>query len=135
MPVAPKENVVRRNPRVGPLVLPAEGRKDDAPRWPLADAMHPLEETLWADLWATPQAVAWERHGWNRVVARYCRVVLIAETMDKDAMSEARQLEDRLGLTPRSMRTLLWTVAADEVAQQREQPAGPSARGRIRAVG
>jgi hypothetical protein len=94
---------------------------------------------LWAELWATPQAVAWERHGWTRVVARYCLVALAAEALDKDAMSEARQLEDRLGLTPKAMRMLLWTVAVDEVGERRQDapqaPAKADPRKRFKAVG
>jgi predicted ArsR family transcriptional regulator len=66
------------------------------------------------------------------VVARYARLVIAAERLDKDTMSEARQLEDRLGLTPKAMRLLLWEIAADEVAVQRQDSAG--ARGRIKAV-
>lgn len=133
--VPPKPDAVRRNARSGIEMLPAEGRQGDAPLWPL-DLMTPAEADLWRDLWATPQAVAWERHGWTRVVARYVRCVLAAEELNKDAMSEARQLEDRLGLTPKAMRMLMWQVARDEVAEKRtEQPAGPTARGRIRAVG
>ncbi len=41
-------------------------------------------------------------------------------------------LADRLGLTPKAMRMLLWTVVADEVTEQREAPAAD--RGRLRAV-
>jgi predicted ArsR family transcriptional regulator len=52
-----------------------------------------------------------------------------AEPTDR---AEARQLEDRLGLTPKAMRMLLWEVVADEVADQRQ--AAPGARGRIKAV-
>jgi hypothetical protein len=134
MTVPPKPDAVRRNPRSGPVVLPAEGRKGDAPAWPLQDAAFGAEIQLWRDLWATPQAVMWERHGWTRVVARYCRVAIAAEDMDKDAMSEARQLEDRLGLTPKAMRMLMWTVAADEVNEKRQETSA-GARGRIKAVG
>jgi phage terminase small subunit len=61
--------------------------------------------------------------------------VILAEAMGKDALSEARQLEDRLGLTPKAMRMLMWQVAPDEVAEKREQAPTESARGRIRAVG
>ena len=131
---APKTDPVRRNARTGPLKLPSEGRQGPAPLWPLDSGGPTADEgPLWDQLWATPQAVAWERLGWTRVVARYCRVVLAAEGLDKDALSEARQLEDRLGLTPKSMRMLLWEVVSDEVAQRREKSGG--ARGRIRAVG
>lgn len=89
---------------------------------------------MWRELWATPQAVEWERQSWTRVVARYVRCALAAEALDKDAMSEARQLEDRLGLTPKAMRLLLWTISTDEVAEKRQESTGAGARKRIRAV-
>jgi hypothetical protein len=135
----PSVDPVRRNARVGPLLLPAEGRQGAVPDWPLdtpatpAFAQHELE--IWAQLWRTPQSVQWERQGWIRVVARYCRTLLAAEGLDKDCMAEARQLEDRLGLTPKSMRMLLWQVVDDEVGERRTEKAAESARGRIKAVG
>lgn len=127
----PKFDPIRRNKRSGPLQLPAEGREGAPPVWPLGGRQSAAEKRAWAALWATPQAVAWERLGWTRVVARYCRVMLAAEMLDKDAMAEARQLEDRLGLTPKAMRLLLWEVATDEVTEQRQTS---SARKRIKAV-
>jgi hypothetical protein len=104
------------------MVLPADGRKGRTPRWPLAGKATMAERGLWAELWHTPQAVAWEALGWTRVVARYVRVALAAEDLCKDAMSEARQLEDRLGLTPKAMRLLLWTIGPAE--EQDTAPAG-----------
>lgn len=128
MPAPPKKEPVRRNARVGTVKLPAEGRKGPAPAWPLSGRA----PAVWTDLWKTPQAVAWERLGWSRVVARYCRVLLGAEDLNKDCMAEARQLEDRLGLTPKAMRLLLWEISSDEVSEQREQKS--DVRNRIRAV-
>lgn len=156
MPAAPKPDPVRRNARVGPLKLPAEGRKGSAPKFPLpkmsvlrweyedkrrfqvldpesTEARREQELELWDQLWRTPQAVAWERLGWVRVVARYARLAVAAEELDKDALSEARQLEDRLGLTPKAMRLLLWEIVADEVGEQR-QASTSGARSRIAAV-
>lgn len=138
MPAAPKIDPVRRNSRVGPLRLPAEGRTGPAPSWPLSVPEddegdgHTAELQVWSELWSTPQAVAWERLGWIRVVARYARLVIAAERLDKDALSEARQLEDRLGLTPKAMRLLLWEIVANEVEEKRASTSG--ARGRIKAV-
>lgn len=119
----------------GVVTLPAEGRQGDPPDWPLYGNPTAAELDLWTELWATPQAVMWERQGWTRVVARYACCVLAAELLEKNALAEARQLEDRLGLTPKSMRLLLWVVAADEVAEKREESASRGARGRIKAVG
>jgi hypothetical protein len=91
------------------------------------------ESRAWADLWHTPQAVAWERLGWTRTVARYCRVMVAAEKKNAPAalLAQAVSLEDRLGLTPKAMRLLLWEIVADEVTQQRESS---DVRGRIKAV-
>jgi hypothetical protein len=132
--VPPKLDPVRRNARSGPLKLPAEGRKKDAPKWPLPGRATVAEKAAWAELWATPQAVAWERLGWTRTVARYCRVMVEAEKRDAPAkaLMEARQFEDRLGLTPKAMRMLLWEIVADEVEEKRQASTG--ARERIKAV-
>lgn len=130
---APKSEPVRRNSRVGPLRLPAEGRKGKAPAWPLDDTQADAEKRAWTQLWATPQAVAWERLGWTRSVARYCRMLVQAEeSMRPSLLAQVTAMEDRLGLTPKAMRMLLWEVVVDEVGQQRQTSTG--ARGRIKAV-
>lgn len=92
-----------------------------------------LELELWRELWATPQAVAWERLLWTREVAQYTRWKAKAELGDLNASKEARMLADRLGLTPRSLQDLRWTIASDEVAEKRDENP-TSARGRIKAV-
>ena len=102
------------------------------------EATAALEAELWRDLWATPQAVAWERLGWTREVAQYVRWKVKAELGDLDASKEARQLGDRLGLTPLAMLRLRWEVAPDEVAEQRQERATSArkktARQRLRVV-
>jgi hypothetical protein len=118
---APKPDGARRRrnaPRANTVKLPADGRKGAPPEWPLSgDA-----PSIWSGLWATPQAAAWERLGWTRVVARYCRVASAAEAVDASAavLAQAVALEDRLGLTPMSMLRLRWEVTTDEVAEVRE---------------
>lgn len=128
----PKLDPARRNARSGPLKLPPEGRTGPTPAWPLGEPSD-AEAEAWEELWHTPHAVAWERLGWTRTVARYCRVMLEAEQRDAPAkaLAEARQFEDKLGLTPKAMRMLLWEIASDEVAEQRKTS---SARKRIKAV-
>lgn len=130
---APKFDPVRRNARGGPLQLPTEGRKGKTPAWPLPGEPADEEREAWAELWRTPQAVAWERLGWTRTVGRYCRVMVAAERDDASAqlLAQATALEDRLGLTPKAMRLLLWEVVADEVAEQRQ---ATNVRKRIKAV-
>jgi hypothetical protein len=103
--------------------LPATGDDGDAPEFPLpAPSVEVL--ALWLDLWRTPQAVAWRALGWTRVVARYTLLLLEAEKPDTVValLSEVRQLEDRLGLTPMAMKRLQWEIA--EVPAGDEEVAG-----------
>lgn len=68
------------------------------------------ELALWRELWATPQAVQWERLRWTREVAAYARWKVLAESGDLNAAKEARQLADRLGLTPLALLRLRWEI-------------------------
>lgn len=51
----------------------------------------------------------------TRTVARYVRAMVRSEAADAPAslMAEARQLEDRLGLTPMAMLRLRWEISDD----------------------
>lgn len=131
----PKHPDHRRRRNAGPQMtrLPAEGRAGDPPEWPLT-RFSQAEQRVWAEVWATPQAAAWDRLGWARTVARYVRLAVQAEKPKAAASicAEVRQLEDRLGLTPMSMLRLHWEVVTDEVAEAREaRTAQPR---RLRAV-
>ncbi|MBK3572598.1 hypothetical protein JHN63_01915 [Streptomyces sp. MBT65] len=91
------------------------------------EAQQEIEGELWRDLWKTPQAVMWQQLSWTREVAQYVRWKSRAETGDLDAAKEARQLGDRLGLTPLAMLRLRWTIAdADEgkAASRKRSAAG-----------
>lgn len=75
---------------------------------------------------------------WTRTIARYCRLLVRAEDPDATAAIQAQTtaLEDRIGLSPKSMRLLLWEVTSDEVAEKRSEPTrSADVRKRIRAVG
>ncbi len=67
--------------------------------------------------------MAWEAFGWTRVVARYAKVLLVAEGPQATAalLGEVRQMDDRLGLTPMAMRRLQWEAAPS--TDQAETPA------------
>lgn len=80
-----------------------------------------VETELWRQLWRTPQAKQWSKLGWVREVAQYARHKARAELGSLDDAKEARMLSDRLGLSPKAMRGLLWVVADDEVGEKREQ--------------
>lgn len=79
------------------------------------------ESVLWAELWATPHAVAWERLRWTRDVAQYVRWKIRAEMGDLEASKESRLLSDRLGLNPLAMLRLRWEITEDEVSEHRTE--------------
>jgi hypothetical protein len=113
----PTKHPRRRNARPDCRNLPAEGRQGDPPRFPLPRPSAAVR-ALWADLWSCPQADAWEQLGWTRVVARYAKLLVRAEKASAPGvlLSEVRQLEDRLGLSPMAMKRLQWEIVAPEPA-------------------
>jgi hypothetical protein len=135
MGAAPKPNAQRRRGLANGVItrLPAEGRKGDPPPWPLSGAGCDLE--IWAELWSTPQAAAWETlgPGMVRVVARYVVLLAEAEVGEPKVAAEVRQVEDRLGLSPLAMLRLRWEVAPDEVAEQRDQRTTAKAQADVRS--
>ena len=142
MPPYPKPDgqVRHRNrPLANTVKLPAAGRDGPPPPFPLGE----LDEYwagVWADLWATPAAAAWERNSWTRSVARYLLAQKAAERSLATArpsaliLGEVRQMEDRLGLTPLSMLRLRWEIDADDEVEAKRSQRGPSSRRRIKAV-
>jgi hypothetical protein len=101
------------------------------------EAQQRIEVELWRELWKTPQAVMWSRLSWTREVAQYVRWKSRAEAGDLDAAKEARQLADRLGLTPLSLLRLRWEIATDEVGETRQARARTeqqTTRRRLRVV-
>jgi hypothetical protein len=119
----PKPAHQRRRTNAAPALtwLPAEGRQGESPVWPLPRPRK-RELELWGRLWATPQAVAWERQGIDLVIARFARLLAAAERRAATAaiLGEVRQLEDRLGLTVMSMMRLRWQIT--DAAWEREEP-------------
>ena len=124
----PNKNARRRNARPEWRQLPAAGRPGEPPEFPLGRCSKALAE-LWAELWSSPQAVAWEELGWTRLVARYARLLLAAEKADATAalLGEVRQLEDRLGLSPMAMKRLQWETT-DQVAVSQDDIGADVAR-------
>lgn len=152
-PPKPASERARRNKAPVAMRLPAAGREGDAPGWPIGFRHGALADQIWSELWSTPQAVAWERLGWTRVVARYVDS-LVASERDLDdigdpkvyaailsaqtkLLPELRQLEDRLGLHPLALLRLQWVIDEDQVAEKREERAvSPNARARyLKSVG
>lgn len=87
-----------------------------------------LQAELWATLWAMPQATLWLESHAEREVAQYVLWKVRAEQGDLKASTEARQLGDRLGLTPLALLKLRAEVEHVEAAeaQNRQRRAGTS---------
>ena len=111
---APKPNARRRNARPDWVDLPADGRKGRAPAWPLAGRA----PAGWQGLWKLPQAVMWERDNAQVQVATYLLTRCAAhESLHEGSpsptlLSELRQMEDRLGLSPMALKRLQWEISA-----------------------
>ncbi len=144
MPPLPKPADQRRRrnaPLANTLKLPKAGRQGPPPPFP-EGKLSAADARVWAELWSTPAAAAWELNSWHRVVARYLRMLrasdkaLSAGEPSATLLAEVRQLEDRLGLTPVAMLRLRWEIDdSDEVAQARSaRPATRSTRQRLKAV-
>lgn len=123
--------------------LPAEGREAPAPEWPLTTPSE-RELDLWEDLWAKPQAVAWEDMGQELEVALFVRTLAEAETAEArvDVKKMVRGYLDSLGLSVAGMNRNRWKIApaieesaAADADTVWEPPAQrPSARDRLTVV-
>lgn len=139
---APDPNALRRSRKVdqaGWTELPNEGRTGPTPEWP-APTQTDREAELWAEMWATPQALIWERDGLRHYVAMFVRLLAEAEVEKASAENRktVRMMYADLYLTSDSMARARVRIAADETAEKRETkaPAKPtSARDRMKVVG
>ena len=101
----------RNKGRSGITTLPPNGYAGPFPTWPDNDEPTPQERQLWDELWRTPQAAKWVDSGYDRVLARYVRLYFRADEEAKGTwLSELRQIEDRLGLSPLGLRRLGWQI-------------------------
>lgn len=117
MPPAPKHpsQRVRRNKDVPMNQLPAEGRTGRTPTWPISSATAD-ELKAWKSLWRVPQAVVWERHHLERIVARYVRLMVAAEDPDAPVTMQGQvaKLEEHLLLTPHHLKQARYEIVATE---------------------
>jgi len=91
--------------------IPAAGYTGSVPGWPLDNEPAHAELDMWQQLWTTPQATMWASMSIERVIARYVMVACLAEqTQQAGLLTEVRQMEDRLGLTPLSLQKLQWKI-------------------------
>lgn len=119
--------------------LPAEGFDGEAPDFPLPDVTF-HERSLWLWAWKQPQAAAWAKEPW-----RWPNVALWVRTFVKCAAEDAKaaevnslhRLADEIGMTTAGLKLNGWKIATDQVAEkraERTEPAGPTARDRLKAI-
>lgn len=103
------------------VTLPHGGRTTPAPTWP-APTQTDREAELWAEMWATPQALIWERDGLRHYVAMFVRLVAEAEVEKASAENRktVRMMYADLYLTSDSMARAKIRIAQDELGQERE---------------
>jgi len=137
MPRGPLPSPTRRRRNAAAIpttLLPAAGHKGRPPALPSWVKLASAGRAWWRFAWKTPQAAGWGP-SFAPVVAR--RAVLeddFAAAPDVrerlQVAREIRELDDRLGLTPKGMAALRWKIVGehetapapgDEVSRQREE--------------
>lgn len=101
----------RRNATPGFELLPAEGRQGDAPRWPFGKP-NVFQRDKWEELWHLPQAVKWEEMQCADTVALYVIALdsYLQDPTETKLLAEVRQLDAKLGISPKAMLNIRWTV-------------------------
>ena len=108
----PDPNHRHRNISVIPTTsLPAKGRQGRSPKCPYELGAAGKEWWSWA--WHTPQAACWSV-GDLYFVARRARME-DREEMGPTVEREMRECDDRLGLTPKGMAALRWSIIPESI--------------------
>jgi len=91
------------------------------------------ELQLWKRLWTLPQAIEWERMKCEDIVALYVRAFVRATAIDADAkmLAEVRQLDAKIGLSPKAMRDLRWETDEPAEPEQSEESSAPERAERV----
>lgn len=132
----PDPNALRRDRKDdgGWVDLPAAGRSDPPPAWPLSKATK-RERELWEREWARPQALMWEANGQEVEVALYVRAVRMAEKPGAPTSlrnSVIRQ-QEALGVSIPGLRRHRWRIV-EKTNEPRRRTSGSSAKERLKLV-
>lgn len=120
----------------GWIHLPAAGREGETPEWPLGRVTK-FEREVWEREWRRPQAVMWERHGWEVQVALYVRTLRAASMPKASSATTTNLLRQmvNLGLTDEGLARNGWVIDAGPVAAKAPpRAATSSAKDRIRLL-
>lgn len=98
--------------------LDRAGYTADAPRFPLPPAPghdHAREVGVWAEVWRTPQAIAWSEESWRwRTIAMYVRLSVVCEQAPGNGavLGQLHRFADQIGLTPAGLKENGWMIEA-----------------------
>lgn len=112
----PNSRAHRRPPgpaaRAALIELPAAGCDLPTPPLPKARQWSAGERARWLELWSSPQALMWEDSaiGTVAVLLVYEAAILAGEASAWQAQ-EARYASEALGLTPKAMAALGWSIS------------------------
>lgn len=124
--------------RSGIVRLPVTGREGEPPAWPLPGKPTKFELQRWAVEWSKPQAIMWERLGWELQVALYIRTIRLSLKAAAPAgLTTARlRQEDNLGLSSAGLASKQWVIEEDAPAASiaSRRPAGVSAKDRLSVI-
>jgi hypothetical protein len=97
--------------RAALVVLPAEGCTLPVPPIPEGRDWSAQERRRWQELWQSPQATQWDETACGTVALLVAyESMLLAGHGSAWTAAEARHAGDALGLTPRSLAALGWTI-------------------------
>ncbi len=116
----PNDKRRRRNaPTIPTTVLPLDGFSGPVPKVPPFVELGKAGRAWWRWAWTTPQAAAWSP-GHEVAIARRASLeddMTVQSTGSPGKLAllrEINSLEDRLGLTPKAMAALRWTIGEPE---------------------
>jgi len=132
----PDPDALRGNKGRGDWVhLPAAGRPDPAPGWPLTrQTARELEH--WVREWARPQALVWEQLGLAVEVAMYCRTLTAAErpSAATNIRTLVKQQQEVLGLSIPGLARNRWIIDTESVATTRAPGDRSSSKARLTSL-
>lgn len=159
----PSPDALRRNaPTIPTTSLPVSGRKGAAPAPPFGLDLGAEGSAWWSWAWSTPQAAGWST-GDEYLIARRAQLeddlaalgaIVNLDGLDLEGevekavqriaalatgrlqlMREMRELDDRLGLSPKGLAALRWKIIADpEQASTGTTPKGDRRYAHLKAV-
>lgn len=99
--------------------LPASGRTDPIPAWPLTEA-NERELEFWNKLWTLPQALMWERQNQELFVALFVRRLTEAEEPNSAVTltNICKQMSEALGLSTPGLRSNRWKIVDNETGDE-----------------